>query len=112
MTVIQPIRWRISEAKVLSIGPRAEGELLNLLAHGFRWRNITGLDMISYSPKIDIGDMHAMPYPDDSFDSVVASRVLGYSESPWRAAAEFVRVTRSGGVIAVNTGDLQAGDTR
>ena len=109
LTVIQRIRPRIVEASVLSIGPRAEGELLNLLAHGFRWKNITGLDLFSYSPKIDVGDIHAMPYEDDRFDVVIASRVLGYSEAPRRAAAEMIRVTRSGGVIAVNTGDVQDG---
>lgn len=107
LTVVQRIRPRIRDVKVLSIGPRAEGELLNLLAHGFRWRNITGFDLFSYSPKIDLGNMHDMPYPDDSFDVVIASRVLGYSESPSKAAAEMVRVTNSGGVIAVNTGDQQ-----
>ena len=112
LTVIQRVRPRLRDLRVLSIGPRAEGELLNLLAHGFRWRNITGLDLFSYSPKIDVGDMHDMSYPDDSFDVVVASRVLGYSESPARAAAEMVRVTRPGGVIAVNTGDLQADTSR
>lgn len=109
LSVVQPVAPRIGECAVLCVGPRAEGELLNLLAHGFRWRNITGLDLVSYSPKIDIGDMHAMAYGDDSFDVVIASRVLGYSESPARAAREFVRVVRPGGVIAVNTGDLQAG---
>jgi len=112
LSVVQPIRPRLAEAKVLCIGPRAEGELLNLVGHGFRWCNITGLDLISYSPKVDIGDMHKMPYPDDSFDVVIGSRVLGYSEAPGRAAAEFVRVVRSGGVIAVNTGDLQPGTSQ
>jgi len=90
-----------ADATVLSIGPRSEGELLNLMAHGFKWANISGLDLISYSPRIELGDMHRMPHPDGSFDVVVAGWVIAYSEKPSIAAKEIVRVTRPGGVIAV-----------
>ncbi|MCL6569413.1 MAG: methyltransferase domain-containing protein [Meiothermus silvanus] len=89
------------DARILSIGPRSEGELFNLAAHGFVLRNITGLDLISYSPRVRLGDMHAMPFESDSFDAVVLGWVLAYSEDPVRAAREVVRVTRPGGVIAV-----------
>jgi SAM-dependent methyltransferase len=89
------------DARILSIGPRSEGELFNLAAHGFVWRNITGLDLISYSPRIRLGDMHRIDYPANSFDAVMLGWVLAYSEDPARAAREVVRVTRRGGVVAV-----------
>ena len=89
------------DAHILCVGPRSEGELLSLAAHGFCWRNITGLDLISYSPRVQLGDMHAMPYAADKFDGVVLGWVLAYSEDPRIAAAEVVRVTSAGGVIAV-----------
>src|SRR5690606_26436775 len=89
------------DAQVLSIGPRAEGELLNLAAHGFEWSKIRGLDLISYSPRIDLGDMHNIPYSDASFDVVIAGWVLAYSERPAVAAQEMARVTRPGGLVAV-----------
>lgn len=89
------------ESKVLSIGPRSEGELLNLTAHGFRWSNIRGLDLITYSPRIDLGDMHHMPYENGTFDLVVAGWVLAYSEQPIVAALEIARITRHGGLIAI-----------
>src|SRR5436305_1302141 len=38
------------DADILVIGPRTEGELLALLAHGFGRDHITGVDLISYSP--------------------------------------------------------------
>lgn len=107
LSVIPRLQRRLPEARVLSIGPRSEAELLCLAAHGFRLRNITGVDLLSYSPRIDIGDMHALAYDDDSFDVVIASRVLGYSNAPDVAAAEMVRVARPHGFIAINTGDLQ-----
>lgn len=90
-----------TDARILSVGPRSEGELLSLAAHGFTWSRIEGLDLISYSPKVRLGDMHQAPYADGSFDAVIAGWVLAYSEDPARAARELVRITRPGGIIAV-----------
>lgn len=89
------------DARVLSVGPRTEGELMNLAAHGFAWPRIYGLDLISYSPKIQLGDMHSTPYADSHFDAVVMGWVLAYSEEPAKAASEMLRITRPGGIIAV-----------
>lgn len=89
------------DSRILSIGPRTEGELLNLVAHGFKRRNIQGLDLISYSPWIQLGDMHALPFADGTWDAVVMGWVISYSDDPRLAAAEAVRVTKPGGVIAV-----------
>lgn len=89
------------DAKVLSIGPRTEGELFNLAAHGFVLGNVSALDLISYSPKVQVGDMHRTPFGDSSFDAVILGWVLAYSENPAAAAREAVRITRPGGIIAV-----------
>ncbi len=86
-------------APVLSIGPRSEGELLNLMGLGFR--NVHGLDLMSYSPWIDLGDMHEMPYKDDQFGAVMAGWVIAYSDNRTKAAKEIVRVTKNGGLIAI-----------
>jgi len=98
LSVIEGVRV---EADVLSIGPRSEGELFNLAAHGFVFGNVRGLDLISYSPRVVLGDMHAAPYDSDSFDVVVLGWVLAYSEDRHRAAKEIVRLTRPGGLVAV-----------
>lgn len=89
------------DSRILSIGPRTEGELLNLVAHGFAPENVRGLDLISYSPWIDLGNMHQMPYEDDSWDAVIMGWVVAYSNQQERAALEAVRVTRPGGIIAI-----------
>lgn len=89
------------DARLLCIGPRSEGELLSLIGHGFVWDRVEGLDLISYSPKVKLGDMHAIPHGADRFDTVMMGWVLAYSEDPYQAAREAVRVTRNGGVIAV-----------
>ena len=88
------------DADVLSIGPRSEGELFNLAAHGFVLARIRGLDLISYSPRVSLGDMHAAPFEADSFDAVILGWVLAYSEDRRLAASEVVRITRRGGIVA------------
>lgn len=90
-----------SRSELLVIGPRTEGELLALLAHGFDRRSIRALDLITYSPWVQLGDMHAMPFDDGSFDAVILGWVLAYSDDRPRAAAEILRVLRPGGVVAV-----------
>ncbi|MBI4523177.1 MAG: class I SAM-dependent methyltransferase [Deltaproteobacteria bacterium] len=89
------------ESKILSIGPRTEGELLNLMGHGFNKNRIRGVDLISYSPWVDLGDMHDLPYEDDSFDAVILGWVLAYSHNRKKATSEVIRVARNGGIIAV-----------
>ena len=86
-------------APVLSIGPRTEGELLNLMGMGFF--NFRALDLISYSPWVDLGDMHAMPYKDNQFGIVIMGWVIAYSNNRKKAAEEVLRVVCDGGIIAV-----------
>ena len=87
--------------KVLTVGPRTEAELFCLVAAGFAPENIRGLDLISYSSLVDLGDMHDMPYDADSFDVIVLGAVLAYSSDNLKVAAEVRRVARPGAFIAV-----------
>lgn len=98
---LEPVYSAAGNLKVLSIGPRTEMELFHLMALGFRAENISALDLISSSPMIQAGDMHAMPYPDRSFDVVISSWVLNYSKTPQLAVDEMKRVCVPGGLIAI-----------
>lgn len=89
------------EAKVLTIGPRTEGEIFCLVGYGFLPKNIRALDLISYSPFIDVGDMHQMPYQDDTFDVLICSCVLVYSKNPQKACDEIMRVCKDGALVCV-----------
>lgn len=52
--------------------------------------------------RFDEGDAADLPYPDASFDAVVSVFGVIFAD-PEQAAAELLRVTRPGGVIAVTT---------
>ena len=99
--VIERVARNKERLKVLTIGPRSEYEILALHAAGFAKDKTRGLDLFSYSPFIDIGDMHALPYESDSFDVILLSFALCYSKSQDVVAHEIMRVAKDRAVIAV-----------
>tara|TARA_A100001015_G_scaffold320665_1_gene447897 strand:- start:1772 stop:2542 length:771 start_codon:yes stop_codon:yes gene_type:complete len=98
---IHRVNKNFPKLKILSIGPRTEGEILNLLSHGFKKENIKALDLISYSPWIDVGDMHNMPFEDNSFDIVICGWVIAYSNEKLKAASEITRVLKNNGIASI-----------
>lgn len=87
------------ESKILFIGPRTENEILFLKALGYK--NIFGIDIISYSPLITLGDMHDMPFRKNFFDIVICGWTLPYSTKPKIVINEILRVIKKEGIIAV-----------
>ncbi|WP_039801742.1 class I SAM-dependent methyltransferase [Nocardia araoensis] len=51
--------------------------------------------------ELSVGDVAALPYPDDSFDLVVSSLSMHEWPQVDRAIAELARVLRPGGVVAI-----------
>jgi ArsR family transcriptional regulator len=47
--------------------------------------------------RTQVADVHALPFQDESFDSVIMFHTLTYAEHPGRAVAECARVLRPGG---------------
>lgn len=96
LTAIEKIN---TNSKILIIGPRTENDIFILRGLGFL--DIQGLDLISYSPLIQLGDMHNIPFSDNTFDAVICGWTISYSTNPSLAAAEMVRVLKNGGLIAL-----------
>jgi SAM-dependent methyltransferase len=91
----------LKNLKVLSIGPRAEGEIFNIFAHGFELNNITGLDLFSYSPYIKLGDMHNLEFNNEEFDIVLMGWCLAYSNNKKKALLEVKRVMSKNGLLVI-----------
>jgi ubiquinone/menaquinone biosynthesis C-methylase UbiE len=55
-----------------------------------------------------VGDVHALDFPDDTFDVVHAHQVLQHVGDPVQALREMRRVCRPGGIVAVRDSDYGA----
>lgn len=103
-TIIRPlsvIESLSKESSICIIGPRNEADLLCLHGYGFAWNKIFGLDLITYSPQIQLGDMHQIPFLENTFDVVISGWTLSYSNQPEQVAKEFIRILKPGGIIAI-----------
>ena len=87
--------------KILSVGPRNEGELFLIRSLGFSWKNIYSIDLISYSSLTDLGDIHKSFYSDNSFDQIVCGWVLTYSNNFEKILEEMLRIVKNRGIISI-----------
>jgi hypothetical protein len=85
----------------LIIGPRSEHDLFLYASLGGHWSKLRGVDLISYSPKIDLGDMHQLPYEAKSYDTIICGWTLSYSRQPQKAVDQMLRLLKPGGMIAL-----------
>ncbi|MFF4245555.1 methyltransferase domain-containing protein [Streptomyces sp. NPDC001822] len=63
-----------------------------------------GLENVGFA----VADVHALDFPDDSFDVVHAHQVLQHVGDPVKALREMRRVCRPGGVVAARDSDYAA----
>ncbi|MFE7741293.1 class I SAM-dependent methyltransferase [Nocardia sp. NPDC057455] len=99
-------------AGVLDVGT-GPGKMLALLYSRRPDLRLHGVDLSSHmidladaalsgSPaELSVGDVAALPYPDDSFDLVVSSLSMHEWPEIDRAIAELARVSRPGGTVAI-----------
>ena len=97
----------VADARVLIVGPRTEDDIFWAWSLGLR--GTRGLDIFSYSPWIDLGDIHAAPYESGSFDAVLFAWMLAYSARPEQAIREAKRILKPGGLLGVGMESIAAG---
>ncbi len=96
--------------KILSIGPRSEGEIFNLFANGFELKNIVGIDLFSYSPFIKLGDMHNLEFADEEFDIALMGWCLAYSNNKQKVLSEVKRTLKKNGLLIIGHTVIEASD--
>lgn len=85
---------------ILSIGSRDENEI-ETISSFFPKSKVSGLDLFSASPKIKVGDMHNMPFDNNSFDITIAIHNMEHSYDPHKSLGEMFRVTKEGGLLSI-----------
>ena len=58
--------------------------------------------------KFEVGDVHALEYPNDTFDIVHAHQVLQHLSDPIRALREMCRVVKPSGIVAARDTDFSS----
>ena len=103
--LIESLTKRVKNHKVkcdsiLSIGSRDENEL-DTISSFFPKSKVRGIDLFSVSPRITVGDMHKMPFDDNSFDITISIHNMEHSYSPKKSLGEMFRVTKEGGLFCI-----------
>ncbi|WP_128981484.1 methyltransferase domain-containing protein [Streptomyces roseicoloratus] len=98
-TISADLAGRVAPGRVTAVDA-AEGVLAQARAAAAE----QGVDNVEFA----VADVHALDFPDDSFDVVHAHQVLQHVGDPVRALSEMRRVCRPGGVVAVRDSDYGA----
>ena len=83
-------------AKILCLGPRNQAELDCWRVRGYH--HVEGIDLLP-ARGMRLGDMHRLPYAENSQDVVYASHVLEHAFHPAQVAQEIVRVLKLRGLF-------------
>lgn len=87
------------DEQVMTIGPRWAGEI-RYFRQVVGFENTIGLDLFSNDESlVKVGDMHAMPFEDDSFGLIYQRNTFNKAYDIRKALDECVRVLRPGGVL-------------
>tara|TARA_B100000886_G_C20426910_1_gene494633 strand:+ start:286 stop:1068 length:783 start_codon:yes stop_codon:yes gene_type:complete len=90
---------KLSNKKLLIIGPRNVQELFMAWLYGFNWDNIFAIDLYNSHPKIKIMDMHNLDINDETFDCVVMANTLAYADNTKKVIQEVSRILKPNGIF-------------
>jgi ubiquinone/menaquinone biosynthesis C-methylase UbiE len=98
---LQSLLPATNPARILEIGT-GEGEVASRIAAHYPEASMATLDLDSRLSANVIGDACSLPFPDATFDLVLAIEVLEHLPDPISALAELSRVARPGAVALLS----------
>lgn len=94
--------FQVANQKVLLVGPRNEGEIFNFLSKGFKSKNVDAIDLFSYSPKIQIKDMHKINEIKKKYDLIYFGFILNYSKKINLVLKKSLKILNQNGMIGIS----------
>jgi SAM-dependent methyltransferase len=88
---------------VLNAGSGRRKQEFEAKSHG----NMIHLDLVGAHRPDVVADLHALPFKDDVFDTLLNIAVLMHCERPWEVVQEFRRVLKNGGIVICDMPFLQ-----
>ena len=85
--------------RVLCVGCRNTDEMRYFRKRGAG--EVVGVDLFSDHPDITLMDMHDLKFPEDRFNVVYSRHSFEHAYDKAKAAREFVRVLKDGGVVVI-----------
>ncbi|MEK7149039.1 MAG: class I SAM-dependent methyltransferase, partial [Patescibacteria group bacterium] len=107
MYLFQPERYLLQK-QVKKASPHIRGRVLDVgsgtfarYKRLFQFSEYVTMD-IQESERVDVvGSADQIPFPDNSFDSLISTQVLGDIMDPQKAVSEFHRVLKKGGTAVI-----------
>ena len=91
------------DSRVICIGPRWNSEIM-YFRRNLGLVNTIGVDLVSTDPDLVVtADMHNLPFGTSSIDLIFCRGTIDKSYDSRALAAEMVRVTKDGGLLAIET---------
>jgi SAM-dependent methyltransferase len=98
LSIANTFEFLNNNSNFLIIGPRTESDIFKLKYY-FPFCKIHSIDLISYSPLIELQDAHNTNFLDNYFDCIISGWVIKYSHNKKKMLNEMVRITKNGGII-------------
>ncbi len=95
-------KYNRNKLNILLVGPRNEGEIFNFLANDFKFKLIDAIDLFSYSPKIQVKDMHKINKIKKKYDLIYFGFILNYSNNINSVIKKSSKILKNNGMIGVS----------
>ncbi len=100
------IKFSQTKEVVRHAGQYIKGRVLDLGAGKSKYKSLLPQTISEYvafdtvkRENIDVvGDILNLPFPDESFDTVICTQVLEHTKNPWLAAQQMHRILKPGGI--------------
>ena len=100
IAIIKSMEFIGDHSHILIIGPRTDSDIMKII-YNYPQASIKAIDIISYSPWIDLQDAHHTTYSSNTFDCILSGWVLKYSNHKEKMMTEMIRIVKNEGLIAI-----------